>query len=424
MLKEIPVSDLRLGMFVHKMNGGWFDHPFWKAKFLVDDAARLQTLKSSALKSVVIDTSLGEDIEQDRCSASTAQGRGSDAKASKQERLRSIKRGQSSCEQARRPVSTAAEVSAAQGVADRGSAKLKEMLRSARLGRAISVASVAPIVGDIQASISRNSQAFHGLMRCKLTNEFVYRHSLCVSALMISLARKMNLPSKEIIDAGLTGLLLDIGTSYYPKTIIPPFADFSQLEPEIWHQHVQLGHLALRYDDAASDWVIDACLHHHERIDGTGFPEGLRGDEISVGGKMAAICDTFNFMLNDKGGGRALDPSDAVKRLREMEGAFDQNILRKFIESVGKFPVGSFVRLRSDRIGMVIDENPKDETRPVIEVFYCLKEGKRIAQTRVKIGDGFDEDEIMETGDISQLDLPDEAYLREVIFLAAVRLEL
>ena len=418
MLKEIPLSSLQIGMFVHKMNGGWLDHPFWKAKFLVDDTAKLQTLKSSALKSVTIDTSMGKDVEE----ASTQQGQGTKGKAPSQKRLNAIKRRQSIKEQKKlRPTSMAAELGAAQSLANSGSEKLKEVLRSAQLGRAISVGTVAPVVNDIHESISRNSQAFHGLMRCKLSNEFVYRHSLCVSALMISLARKMNLGGKETIDAGLAGLLLDIGTNYYPKTVRAPNGDFSQLDPQIWHQHVDLGYRAIRYDDAVSQWVLDACLHHHERMDGGGFPDGLKGDALSLGGKMAAICDTFNFLLSNEGGSKALDPADAVKRLREMEGAFDPHILRKFIESVGKFPVGSFVRLRSDKIGMVIDENPRDETKPLVEVFYCLKEGKRIAQKRVKLGVGSDEDEIMETGDISQLDLPDEDYLREFIFLAAHR---
>lgn len=418
MLREIATCDLKIGMFVHKMNGGWFDHPFWKGKFLINDTAKLQTLKSSALESVTIDTSRGKDVEEAKA-APTVQATGS--KVTSHKRLESIKQRKSIREQEPKPVPTAAEMGAAQAIADNGISKLKDMLRAANLGRTISVGSVAPIVGDIQASISRNSQAFHGMMRCKLTNEIAYRHSLCVSALMISLARKMNLRGKETIDAGLAGLLLDIGTGYYPKTVNPPNGDFSQLEPEVWRQHVALGHRAIRYDDAVSDWVRDACLHHHERIDGLGFPKGLKGDGISVGGKMAAICDTFNFLLSNHGGDKALDPSSAVTRLREMEGAFDPDILRKFIESVGKFPVGSFVRLRSDQIGMVIDENPKDETKPLVEVFYCLKEGKRIAQSRVKLGSGTGEDEIIETGDISQLDLPDEAYLREMIFLAAYR---
>lgn len=417
MLKEIPVSSLEMGMFVHKMNGGWFEHPFWTAKFLIDGPQKLQALQSSALKSVVIDTALGKDVEKRAARLDAVSGR----EPVKTNRLKSIVHRQSAQEQMPRPVSTAAELNAAQTLANNASEKLKDMFRAARLGRAISVSSVAPIVSDIHGSINRNSQAFHGLMRCKLKSEFVYRHSLCVSALMISLARKMNLSGKQITDAGLAGLLLDIGTSYYPKSITPPHGDFSQLDPEIWRQHVRLGHRALRYDDAVSDWVLDACLHHHERMDGAGFPDGLDAIGISLGGKMAAICDTFNFLLTDAGGAKSLDPADAIRRLREMEGAFDPDILRKFVESVGKFPVGSFVRLRSDKIGMVIDENPKDETKPIVEVFYCLNAGTRIAQTRVKLGSGFDEDEIIETGDISQLDLPDEAYLREIVFLGAHR---
>ncbi|UAB77730.1 DUF3391 domain-containing protein [Erythrobacter sp. SCSIO 43205] len=417
MLKEIPLSSLQMGMFVHKMNGGWFDHPFWKAKFLIDEPQKLRTLQSCSLKSVVIDTSLGKDVEE---GAASSNG-GKAAVADENHRLKSIKRRQSARERVPKPASTAAEVVTAQALVDNASAKLKDMFRAARLGRAISVSSVAPIVSDIHASINRNSQAFHGLMRCKLKSEFVYRHSLCVSALMISLAQKMNLSTKETIDAGLAGLLLDIGTSYYPKTVNPPNGDFSQLDPRIWQQHVELGHRALRYDDAVSDWVLHACLHHHERIDGEGFPEGLNGGEISVGGKMAAICDTFNFLLNNAGESASLDPANALAILREKKGAFDPDILRKFIESVGQFPVGSFVRLRSGLLGMVIDENPRHATRPLVEVFYCLNEGKRIAQRRVKLGDSFDEDEIIDTADLSGLDLPAEDYLREIIFLAAHR---
>lgn len=420
MLKEIPLSDLQLGMFVHKMNGSWFTHPFWRSKFLVDDAERLNTLKSSALKSVVIDTSLGKGPENPP--PNLFQPEAGRVEKATVRRLKSIKARQSSLHSNSRPVATSVELGAAQALADNANAKLKEMFMAARVGRAIQVSAVAPIVGDIHASIRRNSQAFNGLMRCKLRNESVYRHSLCVSALMISLARKMKLPGREVIDAGRAGLLLDVGTSYYPPDVLPPDGDYSQLDAEVWQQHVALGHRALKYDDMLSSWVLDACLHHHERFDGTGFPAGLKGEEISIGGRMAAICDAFDFMLSGSGEMVALDPAAAVRAIQEMEGAFDPEILRKFIESVGRFPVGSFVRLRSNKLAMVVDENPRDDARPIVEAFYCLNARERIVQHRVKLGQGFKEDDILESADLTGLDLPDEAYLREVVFLAAHRL--
>lgn len=420
MLKEIRPSDLQIGMFVRKMKGSWFDHPFWKSKFLIDDQAKLNVLKSSALTSLVIDTSLGKDV-QDTQDNPPPRETDTTAGTAAARRMKSIRTRQSSSRAISLPVSTSAEVGAAQALSENAGAKLKDMFMAARVGRAISVSTIVPVVSEIHASIRRNSQAFNGLMRCKLRNEVVYRHSLCVSALMISLARKMKLSGQDTVDAGRAGLLLDLGTSYYPPSIEPPGGDFKSLDPEIWEQHVMLGHRAIKYDDTISDWVLETCLHHHERFDGTGFPGGLKGEDISLGGRMAAICDTFDFLLTGSGGTSALDPAAAVKALQEMDGAFDPDILRTFIESVGQFPIGSFVRLRSERVAMVIDENPKDPNKPIVEAFYDLAEGKRVVQHRVKLGTGLKEDEILGSADLSGLDLPDESYLREITFLAAHR---
>lgn len=430
MLKQVSLPDLELGMFVHKMTGSWFDHPFWKSKFLLEDPSKLRVLQESSLDGVIIDTARGKDVEQQRnVEISTRQ-------PDPAQRLKSIRTRQSlspkatgrqpfnqqPCrQQPSKPASTGQEVQAAHAIAENATSKMQKAFFAARLGKALNIRNVEPVVEDIHASVRRNPQAFSGLMRCKLNNEFVYRHSLSVSALMISLASQMKLSDDDIFNAGFAGLFLDLGTNYLPKDLAPDDGNFSKLDPKIWQQHVILGHRALQNDDVLSDTVLDACLHHHERFDGSGFPNALKGHEISIGGRMAAICDTFDFLLTDDGTGNAIDPAAAITRLTEMEGAFDQEILRKFIESVGRYPVGSFVRLRSDRLAMVVDENPEDFTKPVVEVFYSLKTHKRIPQRRMIFAEDMDEDEIVDVADLSELDLPDEAYLRETVFLAAYK---
>lgn len=423
MLKRIPVSDLELGMFVHKMEGSWFSHPFWKAKFLVDDAAKLAALRESELDGVVIDTAKGKDVAADRAPRQPAPlPATARAVPPPPARLRAVA-ARSAIESASlMPVSAEVEMHAAQTIAKRAQKTVQNTFIAARLGKAINVKAVQPVVTDIMDSIRRNPQAFGGLMRCKLKNEVIYQHALAVSALMVSLARQMKLTQAETREAGLAGLLLDIGTNYLPQTADVPNLDYRNADPKLWQQHVLLGHRALQNDDNLPEAVLAACLEHHERMDGQGYPRGIGKGEISTIGRMAAICDTFDFLLTRSSSGEALDPAVAVQRLRAMEGAFDEEILRSFIESVGLYPVGSFVELRSGRLAMVIDEDPRDKDKPVVQVFYSLEQQERIVPHRVALAQPDCKDAIIGIADLAGLDLPEEGQLRELVFFTAYKI--
>lgn len=102
-----------------------------------------------------------------------------------------------------------------------------------------------------------------------------------------------------------------------------------------------------------------------------------------------------------------------------MAGAFDPDILQHFIESVGIYPVGSFVRLRSERIAMVIDEDPEDHEHPVVKPFYSLTQDCRIQGKVIHLAQCQGEDEIIGIADLSGLVLPEEKQLRDLLFLTA-----
>lgn len=423
MLKRISVSDLELGMFVHKMEGSWFSHPFWKSKFVIDDPAKLDALRDSDLDGVVIDTSKGKDIAANPAPRivaplpATARTGQSPPARRRAVAARSMVEGASLL-----PVSAEIEMHAAQAIANKAQKAVQNTFIAARLGKAINVSAVQPVVTDIMDSIRRNPQAFGGLMRCKLKNEVIYQHALAVSALMISLARQMKLTQAETREAGLAGLLLDIGTNYLPQNAEVPHHDYRHADPKIWQQHVMLGYRALQNDDTLPKAVLSACLEHHERVDGQGYPNGLAKGQISTIGRMAAICDTFDFMMTRSGQGEALDPAVAVQRLRGMEGAFDEEILRSFIESVGLYPVGSFVELRSGRIAMVTDEDPRDKAKPVVQAFYSREQQERIVPHKVTLAQPDCKDAITGLADLTGLDLPEEAQLRELVFFTAYKL--
>ncbi|MCR9178783.1 MAG: DUF3391 domain-containing protein [Erythrobacteraceae bacterium] len=418
MLKRISPAELELGMFIHKLDGRWFDHPFWKSQFLLDNNEKLRILKSSRVRGVVIDTSRGKDLPAPPAAPLTQARR---APTLGSARMQSITNRSKSRPVPAMPVTIEQELGAAQAIAEKAKENLNRTFTDARLGKALNVRTVEPVVHDILASARRNPQAFSGLMRCKLKNEVMFRHALSVSALMISLARKMKLSVQEIHDCGLAGLLLDIGVNYLPQTITPPFGDFRNTDPKIWQQHVMLGYRALSNDGDLPQSVLDACLQHHERIDGSGFPNGLAADQIAVVARMAAICDTFDFLLSKTTATAPLDPAMALQHMKAMDGAFDEDILRHFIESVGIYPVGSFVVLRSEKLAMVIDVDPKDHTRPILQAFYSLSKGERILPHRIALTNNADTDEITGIADLSDLGLPEDGLLREMIFLSAFK---
>lgn len=423
MLKQIPVSELEVGMFVHKFEGGWFDHPFWKAKFLIEDTGKLDAIRSSRVRTVVIDTAKGSDVAM--ASAPRIAERNpaiaSQVAASPRPRIRSIKQRTATQVAADRPVSMAQELDKAGAIADQAQGKLSNAFIAARLGKALDVQRVEPVVSDILASVRRNPQAFSGLMRCKLKNELIFRHALSVSALMVALADRMKLPAQDVHNCGLAGLLLDIGVNHLPFVGDPPGGDYRNLSERIWNQHVQLGHRALQNDGDLPELVLDACLYHHERIDGRGYPQGAKGDAIPLVARMAAICDSFDFHLSAFDRGKALDPATAIEVMRADTGAYDPEIMRLFVETVGLYPVGSFVELASRKIAMVIDEDRKDPQRPVVQAFYSLETGERILPHRIALAGGNDNDRIVGIADLTGLDLPEDAQLRELVFLSAYR---
>lgn len=418
MLKRIAVSELELGMFVHKFEGGWFDHPFWKAKFLIEDQDKLDTIQSSRVSEVVIDTSKGRDLS----APSPDAGPEAAAQAAlARTRIKSIKQRTAKQLAPTQPVSMAQEVEAAAAIAEQARDRLGKTFIAARLGKALDVRKVEPVVSDILASVRRNPQAFSGLMRCKLRNEQSFRHALSVSALMVALADRMKLPPQDIHNCGLAGLLLDIGVNYLPLAGDPHGGNYRNIDERVWQSHVMLGHRALQNDGELPRLVLDACLQHHERIDGRGFPQGLAGDEITVVARMAAICDSFEFLLTGTDGAPGLDPAAAVDAMRAQIGAFDEEILRPFIETVGLYPVGSFVVLRSQKLAMVIDEDRKDPARPVVQAFYSLEKGERILPHRIALAQCNDNERILGIADLRGLDLPSDEQLRELVFLSAYR---
>ena len=314
------------------------------------------------------------------------------------------------------PQSLSREFGHATAVAERSRKIISRVFIEARLGKSIKASLVEPVVNEIFASVQRNPHAFNGLMRCKRDNEFGYRHALAVSALMISLGRQLKLPAEELRQAGLVGLLHDIGISHLQLDLSAVGGDYRRVDPVLLNGHVQLGADLLRAGGIA-DAVAQGCLQHHERTDGKGFPLGLRGSEMSVLGKMAAICDAYDELANDDSAGEGLDPAATIALMSGMSGAFDETMMQALIASLGVYPVGSLVLLRSGRLAVVVDQSPDDVSLPTVRAFYSAVTGTMIKPSDIELATCFGEDTIECSARPEDYGIADMPALREKLFV-------
>lgn len=376
MLKRVTTSDIELGMFIHKLEGSWFSHPFWKSKFLLDDPDMLASLRESDVDGVIIDVSRGNDVVE-RKQRTLARA----ASAPVAVPPAALARPTFAQPAFVRPPTTmpiAREFGRAKRTMGDALKVVGKTFIEARLGKAINAQDVEPVIDAIYASVQRNLYAFNGLLRCQNGSEFIYRHSLAVSALMIAMARHMKFGPLEIRDAGMTGLLMDIGVGQLPVDLSAVGSDYAQLPTNLKDQHVLLGCAFLKAAGDIPAPVVNAVLQHHERLDGSGYPQGISGAEIDRLSRMAAICDAYDTLASSSGAALGLDPAEAIRTLRAQPEKFDATLLEKLEETIGVYPVGSFVRMRSNRLAMVVDEDPSDPLSPTVRTFWSIDLGKRL----------------------------------------------
>jgi len=436
MRKRIEAHQAELGMYIVRLEGNWLSHPFWRARFLLEDETRLAKLRASEVDGVIIDIVRGRDIADSDSSGSSPIVRPANPPRPTHPRT-AAQRLATRCGSRPAPVvvrpeaivttgnlrslapqSLAREFGHAVQVSNRAMKVVSSAFLKVRLGNGFKFGMVEPVIEDIFASVQRNPHAFNGLMRCKRDNEPIYRHTLATSALMISLGRQLKLPPEQIREAGLAGLMLDVGVAQLPVEHATLGHDHSRIEPDIFTGHVELGH-RLCLTAGVPDAVANAVREHHERCDGSGYPFALPRNDISLLGRMAAICDTYDEMSNAADGGQSMDPAEAIDHMRDREGVFDAQILAAFTEAMGIYPIGSVLLLRSGRLAMVVDQNPADLSLPCVRTFWSTVTCRKVTPETIDLANCYGADAVEGTAAPAEYGIADFEAMREKLFAAA-----
>lgn len=377
MLKKIKVSDARIGMFVQKLDGPWLDHPLWKSRFVLQQASDLEKLKHSTLEYIWIDTDKGDDVAAVGKTPIGPAATPAPGDAHRMPPTASAERGAT--------VSLEQEIRSAAAVVKRGRVAVMRMFEHARLGKAIDADECLPLVQDICDSIDRNPGAVISLARLKTSDNYSYMHSVAVCALMIALARQLGHDESQSREAGMAGLLHDVGKAALPLDVLNKPGKLSPAEYAIVQAHPVVGHQMLLEAQAVPFQALDVCLHHHERPDGRGYPEGLQGSELSLVARMGAICDVYDAITSDRPYKSGWDPAISLAKMASWKGQFDEQVLHAFVRALGIYPTGSLVKLRSGKLAIVLEQSEGTGLSPVVKTFFSTRTHQRLMPERVDL---------------------------------------
>ena len=194
-------------------------------------------------------------------------------------------------------------------------------------------------------------------------------HGVKVALHLVALGRHLGLPRRELAHLGTIGMLADVGKARLPQAVLEKPGMLTQSEHNVVKEHVRLGIEALRTNMRLALTVEEGIAQHHERLDGSGYPKGLKGDEIGVYGRMAAIADSFAALIAARSYANASAPQDALMNLYEWSGSsFDEPLVEQFVQAIGLFPVGSLVELSSGEVAVVLAQNRLRRLEPRVQV--------------------------------------------------------
>jgi HD-GYP domain-containing protein (c-di-GMP phosphodiesterase class II) len=349
--KTVPVAELQFGMYVAELDRPWTDTPFTFQGFVLQTPGQLETLKKYC-SVVFIDPDRSEVVSRLTETMPPRTSAKVDLTRSGRFRWTEVR----SVEQ---------EYPNAAGNHAAGNVVVRECIVALRSGKTLPGEKLCQAVSGITESVLRNPDAMLLFTRLNEKGDYTQSHALDCSIYMTAFGRFLEMSRDDILLLGHVGLLQDIGKIKLPTPLIEKPDRLTAIEYRLAQKHVQYSAEILRATSGLPHGVAELATLHHERLDGSGYPRGLRGKDIGLIGSIAAIVDTFDALTAHRPYAGPISPSEALKVLYKARGVLlDAYLVEQFIRCIGIFPLGSIVELNGGEVGVVVTQNLAKRLQP------------------------------------------------------------
>lgn len=342
-------------MFVTNLGSDWMDHPFLRQRFLVRDHDTIARIVRAGIHEVYIDLDEGIDVDD----------------SSNLDRPDPPTPSRPPWPQTVRHASVQEEMATASVIFREAAQLMRDMMQDVRLGRPMRFNDAQRMVERIARSVARNRDALIAVVRNKDRDQYTVQHSVAVATLVVAFSLALGMSEDAVHDAGLGGLLHDIGKSVVPEEILNKAQSLSEQEFTRVKRHAEDGGRILRQALGIAPVCAVMASQHHERVDGSGYPLGLVDTEIAWEAKICAICDVYEALTSDRAYQSGMRPYEALRRIFEWAtDQFDAEFVQHFVRVMGIYPVGTHVLLQSGRIGAVMEQSQGSLLAPIVRVYY------------------------------------------------------
>ncbi|WP_368209935.1 HD-GYP domain-containing protein [Aeromonas sp. R4-2] len=389
-LIQASIEQLRVGHYIH-LPTGWTNHPFMFNTFKIKDQQQLDILRHLDLTLLMVDPDKSDlPIEP------LLRGDIPDAGPDLDELEELIASGPPPFdEKAFRRSMRAADKAFGQSMSE-----LRDALGALNLKPDEGLANTAQIVRNAAFTLSQHEGplGLH-LIRSPHT-DILLQHSLNVAFIAMLMARELGMNPIEIEETGLAGLIHDIGELKIPSQITQKRGDLNKAEQNFLNMHPQYGFDMLTQLNAFEPKIRQVAHLHHERLDGSGYPLGIKGGEIPPLARLIGLVDFYDELLHPRNSGNPAAPGQAISQLYKLsQKKFDQNLVKLLIKVLGVYPPGSLVKLSDESIALVLSTEPTMPLKPKILPYIKAQRPEAVAMIDLR------EDERIITGVLKQEEL-------------------